>query len=66
MRIEETNAVLGIDVEPATDKRILARALEFCDEMADCYEADTMENLAFGALWYALCHVISSHEGGAK
>lgn len=66
MKIEEINAVLGIDAEAATSTKLLARAAEFCDEMADCYKSGTLERLAFGSLRYVLCHVISNHEEGAK
>lgn len=66
MKIEEINAVLGIDTDAATSTKLLARAAEFCDEMADCYKSGTLDRLAFGSLRYVLCHVISSHEEGAK
>lgn len=62
MKIEEINAVLGIDAEAATSTKFLARAAEFCDEMADCYKPGTLERLAFGSLRYALCHAIGHRE----
>lgn len=62
MKIEEINAVLGIDTDAATSTKLLARAAEFCDEMADCYKPGTLERLAFGSLRYALCHVIGRRE----
>ena len=62
MNKEEINAVPGIDTDKATSAKLLARAAEFCDEMADCYKCGTIERLAFGALQYALCHVIGDHE----
>lgn len=62
MNIEEINAVLGIDTDAATSTKVLARAAEFCDEMADCYKRGTLERLAFGSLRYALCHVICRRE----
>lgn len=54
MRIEEVNAVLGIDVGTATGAELTKRAVEFCGEMHDCYELGTLERAAFAALQYAI------------
>lgn len=62
MNIEEINAQHGVDAEAATSTKLLARAAEFCAEMADCYKPGTLERLAFGSLRYALCHVIGRRE----
>ena len=62
MKIEEINAVLGIDTDAATSAKLLARASEFCGEMADCYDPGTLERQAFISLLYALCHVIGHKE----
>lgn len=48
--MEEINAILGIDLEKATPEQAAKRANEVCDEMAECYEEGTLENIAFTAL----------------
>ena len=58
MNMEEINAVLGIDTNAVTKDILIVRAVEFCGEMADCYEPDTLEHTAFVALRYALCCVL--------
>lgn len=52
--MEEISATLGIDINTATPEQVAKRAYEFSLEMADCYEADTLEYAAFSALATAL------------
>lgn len=52
--MEELNAVLGIDIAAATHDQLAKRVFEFCGEMADCYEADSLEANAFQAVQLAL------------
>ena len=54
MRIEEIDAMLGIETEAATSAELMKRAVEFCNEMYDCYEPGTLEHTAFFALHYAI------------
>ena len=48
--MEEINAILGIDLEKATPEQAAKRANEVCDELSECYEEGTLENIAFTAL----------------
>ncbi len=57
MRPEEINATIGIDIESASDDQILKRSIDFCAEMADCYEANSLEASAFYSLRSALCRL---------
>lgn len=50
METSEISAVLGVDVEATDCEKLLVRALEFCFEMADCYEEGSVERNAFLAL----------------
>lgn len=50
MTSTELNATLGIETETATVAQMVKRAAEFSDEMADCYEAGSLEANAFEAL----------------
>ena len=52
--MEKINATLGIDLNAATPARVAKRAIEFCIEMADCYEENTLERDAFEALAVAI------------
>ncbi len=54
MELSEISAILGIDIETATVKETAGRALEFCWEMADCYEEGSVERNAFEALAFAI------------
>lgn len=54
MELSEISAVLGIDVEAADREKLLERALEFCYEMADCYEEGSVERNAFEALSFPI------------
>ena len=53
----ELNATIGIDIESAPKDRLLSRSIDFCAEMADCYEANSLEAAAFYALRSALCQL---------
>lgn len=57
MRTEEINATIGIDIESASNEQIIKRSIEFCAEMADCYEANSLEASAFYSLRSALCRL---------
>ena len=48
--MEEISATLGIDINNASPEQVAKRAYEFALEMADCYEAGTLEYSAFEAL----------------
>lgn len=52
--LSEINATLGIDLDNATPEQVVKRASEFCTEMADCYEAGTLERSSFEALHVAI------------
>lgn len=52
--MEEISATLGIDMNTATPEKVAKRAIEFCVEMADCYEEKTLEREAFEALAVAI------------
>jgi len=54
VELSEISAVLGIDLETATREEIANRAIDFCHEMADCYEPGSLEASAFEALANAL------------
>lgn len=58
MRTEEISATLGIDVDAATEQKILKRSAEFCAEMADCYPFGGLEADAFNALYHVFCRLI--------
>jgi hypothetical protein len=53
-RMAKVNATIGIDLDEATPQQVAKRAQEFCREMADCYEADTLEHGAFMAVAAAI------------
>lgn len=57
MEKAEINAVLGIDVDAATNSQLLLRAVEVCAEMADCYEPYSLEAETFSALWFVFCRL---------
>ena len=48
--MERISATLGIDMSTATPEKAMKRGLEYCLEMAECYEDDTLERDAFEAL----------------
>ena len=52
--MEEISATIGIDINTATQEQVAKRAYEFCLEMADCYESNTLEYSAFTALSAAI------------
>lgn len=54
MELSEISAILGIDIEAAEPEQIATRAVDFCWEMADCYEEGSTESNAFKALAYAM------------
>ena len=55
MKVEEIDAVLGIDTNDATSAELMRRVAEVCGEMSECYEDGTLEQTTFSALRYALC-----------
>ena len=57
MRPEEINATIGIDIESASKDQLLKRSIDFCAEMAECYEANSLEASAFYSLRSALCRL---------
>lgn len=48
--MERISATLGIDMSTATPEKAVKRGLEYCLEMAECYEDYTLERDAFEAL----------------
>lgn len=52
--MEKINATLGIDLNVATPEKVGKRAIEYCVEMSDCYEENTLERDAFEALAVAI------------
>ena len=48
--MERISATLGIDMSTATPEKAMKRGLEYCLEMAECYEDDEHERDAFEAL----------------
>ena len=55
MKVEEIDAVRGIDTNDATSAELMRRVAEVCGEMSECYEDGTLEQTTFSALRYALC-----------
>lgn len=62
MNIEEINAMFGVETNTESRSRLIVRAIEFCTEMADCYEHDTLEHTAFFSLRYALYRILVLEE----
>lgn len=52
--IYEISATLGIDLDASSPEKVAKRAIEYCLEMADCYEEKTLEREAFEALAVAI------------
>lgn len=52
--MDKLNATLGVDMNAATHEQLAKRVFEYCGEMADCYDPETLECEAFQAIQMAM------------